>query len=143
MADITSSVEIAAAPETVFAFGSDLRNEPSWNPEALAIMMLTDGPVRLGTRYSARWKGSPQVEVECVAFEAGRSWTYHNGGALEVTSSFRVEPRAAGSVLHATFSVVGHGAGQLFAPLFTRRMRVKIPQNMARVRECVESAARV
>lgn len=143
MTDITGSAAIVASPEAVFAFGSDLRNEKSWNPDARTITMLTDGPVGLGTRYSARWKGSPPVEVECVAFAPSRYWSYHNGGALEVTSSFRVDPHAAGAVLHVSFSVVGHGVGRLFVPLFARGMRGKIPRNLQRLRECVETAARV
>jgi hypothetical protein len=41
----------------VFDYCSDNRNELEWNPSAISIEKLTDGPVGLGTKYLARWKG--------------------------------------------------------------------------------------
>jgi len=136
---VTNSVEIAADAETVFAFVSDLRNEPRWNPQCRAVTKLDSGPVGLGTRYRAVWKGSPELTVECVAFEAPRGWTNVNGGPLSIRSTFTVGPCAAGSILTSTFTVEPHGIGRLFAPMFTRRMARAIPHHLATIRSLLES----
>ena len=139
MSVVTNSVEIAADAETVFAFVSDLRNEPRWNPECRAITKLDSGPVGLGTRYRAHWKGSPELTVECVAFEAPRGWTNVNGGPLSIRSTFTVEPCPAGSILSSTFAVEPHGVGRLVAPMFVRKMAKAIPQHLATIRAILES----
>jgi len=136
---VTNSVEIAADAETVFAFVSDLRNEPRWNPECRAITKLDEGPVGLGTRYRAHWKGSPELTVECVAFEAPRGWTNVNGGPLSIRSTFTVQPSAAGAILTSTFEFEPHGVGRLVGPMFVRKMTRAIPQHLATIRAILES----
>jgi hypothetical protein len=140
MTEIASRIEIAATPDAVFQWASDLRNESTWNPDARSILKVTEAPVGLGTKYRAQWKGSPMLDVECIAFEPPRSWTHHNGGPVEVTSQFRVEPASVGSVLDCTFTVKGHGIGKVFAPILARKMRKQIPTNLERIRQHLQSA---
>ena len=139
MSVVTNSVEIAADVETVFAFVSDLRNETRWNPECRSVTKLDSGPVGLGTRYRAHWRGSPELTVECVAFDAPRGWTNVNGGPLSIRSTFTVEGSTAGSILTSTFAIEPHGIGRLFAPMFARRMAKAIPQHLATIRAILES----
>jgi len=140
---VSNTIEIAADPETVFAFVSDLRNEPRWNPDCRAVTKLDDGPVGLGARYRANWKGSPELVVECVAYDAPRTWTNTNGGPIAITSTFTVIPTATGSTLTSAFSVEPHGVGRLIAPLFTRKMSRLIPVHLATIRSLLESRATV
>ena len=82
---IRNSVILRCPPEVVFDYLSDHRAELEWNPKCERMEKLTEGPVGLGTRYRAKWKSSPSVELETVAFERPHSWTMHNGGPIEVT----------------------------------------------------------
>jgi hypothetical protein len=61
---------------------------------------LTDGPVGLGTKYRAQWKGSPYVEMETIAYDRPHSWTMHNGGPIEVMLTCRLEPIPEGTRVH-------------------------------------------
>ena len=101
MSVIRNSVILRCAPEVVFDYLSDLRAELEWNPNCEGMEKLTDGPVGLGTRYRAKWKGSPVVELETVAFERPHGWTMHNGGPIEITFTCRLEPVPEGTRLHA------------------------------------------
>jgi hypothetical protein len=65
---------IGVAPEEVFNFCSDLRNELVWNPNAEQVEKLVDGPVRVGTRFPARWSNAGEVIVEVVEFDRPQSW---------------------------------------------------------------------
>jgi uncharacterized protein YndB with AHSA1/START domain len=137
---LTNTIEIAADREAVFALVSDLRHEPRWNPDCRSVTKLDDGPIGVGTRYRAHWKGSPELTVECVAYDAPRTWTNTNGGPLSIRSTFVVEPTATGSVLSTEFTVEGHGVGRLMAPMFARRMAQLIPQHLAAIKTILESA---
>ena len=101
MSVIRNSVILRCAPEVVFDYLSDLRAELEWNPNCERMEKLTEGPVGLGTRYRAKWKGSPSVELETVAFDRPHGWTTHNAGPIEVTFTCRLEPVPEGTRLHA------------------------------------------
>lgn len=142
MGVIDSSIEIEASPDVVFRICSDLENELRWNPKAEKAVKVTDGPVGEGTRYRAKWKRSPEMDVDCVAFDAvARTWTNHNKGPLEVTSAFTVAPTDAGSRLTCRFQVEGHGIGKLMAGVLTKQMRRDIPDNLDRIKNLIESGA--
>jgi hypothetical protein len=61
---------IRRPPQDVFDYCSELQ----WNPKVNYVEKLTDGPVRVGTRYRARWANSGPTAVEVVQFDRPRSW---------------------------------------------------------------------
>jgi hypothetical protein len=139
MGAVEGSVEIAESPDLVFMVCSDFENELRWNPKAQKAVKVTEGPIGVGTRYQAKWRGTPQVEVECLAFDAAtRTWTNHNTGPIEVTSTFAVTPTENGCRLTARLQADGHGIGRIFAPVLTKQMRKDIPANLARVKALIE-----
>jgi hypothetical protein len=143
MTVVTSTIDIASEANSVFAFVSDLRNETRWNADCRSVTKLDDGPVGLGARYRANWKGSPELIVECVAFDPPRSWTNTNGGPIAITSTFTVAPTAGGCTLTSSFAVKPSGMGRLFAPIFVRKMKGMIPQHLATIKKILETEAGV
>jgi uncharacterized protein YndB with AHSA1/START domain len=70
----STTVEIARAPEDVFAFVSDPAKLSVWQ-DAEEVQQLTDGPVRAGTRFREVHKvmGRRRVELtEVVECDPGR-----------------------------------------------------------------------
>ena len=57
MSVIRNSVILRCTPEEAFDYLSDLRAELGWNPSCQSMEMLTEGPIGVGTRYRAKWKG--------------------------------------------------------------------------------------
>jgi hypothetical protein len=53
MARISGEVTIARPVEVVFDFVADERNEPKYNPDLLRSEMVTDGPIGVGTKFTA------------------------------------------------------------------------------------------
>jgi hypothetical protein len=49
MARIEESIEIAAAPTTVFRFCHDLERRPDWDERVVGVEMLTPAPLRRGS----------------------------------------------------------------------------------------------
>ncbi len=139
---IRNSVVIRCTPEEAFDYLSDHRAELEWNPKCKVMEKLTDGPVGLGTRYHARWKGGPHVEMETVAYDRPRSWTMHNGGPIEVTFTCRLEPVPEGTRLHAEFEPRPHGWFRLLFPVFLLVIRRDEAANMRYIRAALERRMR-
>ena len=105
--------------EEAFDFLSDLRNEPEWNPDQCqSVEKVTDGPVGRGTLYRAKWKGSPQIEVEYVHFDRPHSWQAHSDGLLESNFKGMVERHADGAKLVTELELIPHGFFKLVFPIF-------------------------
>jgi hypothetical protein len=140
---ISNSVVIHCSPEQAFDYLSDHRAELEWNPKCEVMEKLTDGPVGLGTRYRAKWKGSPFVELETVAFDRPSSWTMHNSGPIEVTFTCRVEPVLEGVRLHADLQPTPHGWFRLIFPIFLVMIRRDERANMEHLRRALEGRSPV
>ena len=138
MPAIRNSVVLSCRPEEAFDYLSDHRAELEWNPKCEVMDKLTEGPVELGTRYRAKWKSSPYVELETVAFDRPRSWAMHNGGPIEVSFTCRLEPVPEGTRLHASFELRPHGRFWLIFPIFLLQIRHEERANMGLLRDAVE-----
>jgi hypothetical protein len=135
---IRNSVVIRCSAEEAFDYLSDHRAELEWNPKCEVMEKITAGPVGLGTRYRAKWKSSPLVELETVAHDRPRGWSMHNGGPIEVTLTCRLEPLPEGVRLHADFDPRPHGWFRLAFPLFLLIIRREEKANMGLLRDALE-----
>ncbi|WP_433019728.1 SRPBCC family protein [Kribbella sp. CA-294648] len=136
---IRNSVLIRCIPEEAFDYLSDHRAELEWNPKCELMEKVTDGPVGLGTKYRAKWKSSPLVDLETIAFDRPHSWTMHNGGPIEVTFTCRLEPvTGEGTRLHAEFEPKPHGWFRLIFPIFLLAARREEKTNMTHLRDALE-----
>lgn len=138
MTVIRNSVVIRCTPEQAFDYLSDLRAELEWNPRCQVMDKLTEGPIGQGTRYRAKWKSSPFVELEIVHFERPRTWTAHNGGRIEVTFTCRLEPVSEGTKLQVEFEPRPHGWFRLVFPVFLLVIRREEQANMTHLRDALE-----
>lgn len=135
---IRNSMVIRCSPEAAFDYLSDHRAELEWNPKCTQMEKITPGPVGLGTRYRAKWKSSPLVELQTVAFDRPRSWTTHNGGMIETTLTCRLEPVPEGVRLHAVFDPRPHGWFRAVFPIFLLIIRREEKANMIHLRNALE-----
>jgi Polyketide cyclase / dehydrase and lipid transport len=133
---------IGIAPEQLFDYCSDLRNELQWNPKVKDLEKLTDGPVGVGTRYRARWANSGPTIVEIVRFDRPRSWET-NATARGMDTRFRgtVTDAAPGARYTADLELRPRRLAWLVAPLALVAMRRQDQKNMHRIREALESSA--
>ena len=139
MVVITNQTVVQCLPEELFDYCVDMRNELEWNPAAKSMEMLTDGPVGVGTRFLARWKGAPSaIEVECLAFDRPLRWVHDNGGPIAVTFTGTVEPIDGGSLLRVRFDARPRGWFRLVFPAFVVMARRQERANMTYLREEVE-----
>jgi len=138
MVVISNSVIIRCTPEQAFDYLSDHRSELEWNPTCERMEKVTDGPVGPGTRFRAKWKLSPVVELEVLEYDRPKRWTAHNGGPLEVTMTIRLEPVPDGTRLATDFDARAHGFLRVIFPILLRKLRAEERANMGHIREALE-----
>ncbi len=136
---IVNSVDIARAPEDVFDYLADVRNEPHWNPDCEWAESASDGPIGVGSRFRAKWRQGPAIDTEITAFRRPQTWTYQNGGPISLVLEIVLEPTASGGTrLTSTGIWSANGPMKLIFPLFVRRMRSAERQVMANARRALE-----
>ena len=138
MTTIEGEIFINRRPEDVFDYGADMTNELKWNPKAKSIEKITGGPVGVGTKYKAKWQGSPNLIVECLKYERPTAWVNHNDGALTVTSSYNLSPQKGGTTLHYKFDAEPKGVMKLLFPLMKSRFKKQFPRNLESIKASLE-----
>ena len=64
MADVVESVDIERAPEDVAAYLEDLARHGEWQAAIVDVTLLTEGPVRVGTRGVEKRRVGPRDHDE-------------------------------------------------------------------------------
>jgi Polyketide cyclase / dehydrase and lipid transport len=132
---------IRRPPQDVFDYCSDLRSELQWNPKVKYVEKLTDGPVRVGTCYRARWANSGPTAVEVVQFDRPRHWeTKTTARGMSIRFQGTVTDAAPGAHYTAQLELRPRRLARLVAPLALLAMRRQDQQNMRRIREALESS---
>ena len=102
MAKGEASVRIDRPPGEVFAFMSEVANNPLWRKNVVRVEWLDDGPMRQGRRgrQTQRVLGREwTVEAEIVEWDPPHRVTWEaKQGPVTARSWVRVEPDGAGSI---------------------------------------------
>jgi hypothetical protein len=128
---LQNGVDLARRAEEVFDYLSDLRNEKEWNPKMQLVEAVTDGPLRAGSKFRAKWQGSPVAIVEYITYDRPKAWSA-TAPSKSLTIDFygTVTPTETGSRLDVRMTVIPHGPLRLLLPLLRRRMQQQELDNM-------------
>jgi len=116
---VTASVEVAAAPESVWKAVSDVTRMGEWSPECRKVVVVGRRKEGLGTTFLglnrrglAAWPTTSRV----VRYEPGRAiaWRTRESGA---TWTYEISPTETGAVL----------TGRRDLPAYSRATRVMAP----------------
>ena len=140
MVVLENSVEIAVPPQQAFDYLSDLRNEAEWNPGVRSVRLLTGDPVRIGSRYVARWAGGPETVVEYTRFDPPAEWaSVGRSPMMTIRFSARVASIPSGSRVAVRMELIPRGPARLLQPLLRRRMQTRELDNMRSIKIQMES----
>lgn len=131
--------QIAAAPETVFDFLADARNEPIWLPGAIEVSKTSDGPVGLHTRFEGKYARAGTVSLELVQFERPHRLTFRaQAKMLGFDDAVELVPGAGGTLLTARLTAQPHGAMRVFTPMIAKTMRKQFAASWVHLKEALE-----
>jgi uncharacterized protein YndB with AHSA1/START domain len=132
MFEMSISREVNAPPSRVFAVASDLRNAPQFMRAITKLEVLTDGPVRAGTRFRETRKmfgREATEEMEIVAIDPPRSYTIAcDNHGCRYRTEMRIEPKGRGSEISMHFraeplTFIAKAIGYLMKPLAKKMMK--------------------
>jgi uncharacterized protein YndB with AHSA1/START domain len=135
-----NAVDLARRAEEVFDYLSDMRNEKEWNPKMELVEAVTDGPLRAGSKFRAKWQGSPVTIVEYITYQRPNAWSA-TAPSKSLTIDFQgtITPTETGSRLDVAMAVIPHGPLRLLLPLIRRRMQQQELDNMRFIKRKLES----
>jgi len=113
MADRSDSIMIDRTVDEVWAFVTDLTNDPAWHTDILEATKTSEGPIGTGTVWHARFKpamGISEGDMRVVTFEPNRRQVMKGDiGPMHPTLTYLLEPSDGGTTLtrHVQISVSG------------------------------------
>ena len=125
--EVTTSVDIAAPPEEVFAYLSEMENNPKWQSGMVSARWTSDSPIGVGSTYDQvatflRRKIESTFEVE--AYQPGRMIRASStASSFPITFTRMVEPPESGTKVTAIITGDASGFFKLAEPIL--RMMVQ------------------
>jgi polyketide cyclase/dehydrase/lipid transport protein len=118
---ISGEILIKQPVELVFDYVADQRNEPNYNPQMLRSEMITDAPIRVGTRFRATARsGRREVEmlIEVTNYERPRRFGSRTTmSSADVDGGLTFEPVDGTTRMSWSWDVRPKGLPRFLAPL--------------------------
>ena len=137
-----STVSIARPAADVFAFVSDVRNDPRWHTDVLEAQLTEGESVAEGSAFVIKTKpfmGVSGGTVTVAQYEPPRRVVFHvRMGKMEPTTIFTVAPDGEGSRITRRIEMEPPGLMRLMAPFMGgmfRKRNVGFLANLKRVLE--------
>jgi uncharacterized membrane protein len=145
MIHTSGSVEIRQPSDRVFAFVSTVENAPKWQSELTESRLLTEGPLRVGSKFKEVVKllGRPiELICETTELEPGRKLAFKsdNDRTMQFDVTFLVEPQggSASRVTITSNTRVG-GLLRLLEPFFAGEVKSASKKELERLKAALEN----
>ena len=145
MARFEHSVEIARPPEAVFAFLTDPRNYPLWQPSLIEVRPHRRGRLRVGAEVTEvrRFLGH-EMETTFVCTEhepPRRSSIEDDSGPVPFRGTFELEPTRRGTRFRWTVETRPAPLSKLAGPLVGRVTERELATNATALKALLEGRA--
>ena len=115
---------VAAPIEDLFDLMADPCTEEDWNPDALEVRRLDDGPIGPGARWQGRYKGMGDMQVTLDEYERPTRLVFSiTGSRMDMRWTFNYAPGESATRLTAAGELTPKGAMRLLSPLLGPMMR--------------------
>ena len=123
MARIEGEIDIDRPVEDVFDFVVDTRNEPLYNSRMVRADKLTDGPVRLGTRFRAvttTRNATAEMVVEVTEYRRpDRLASTTRLQSMDIAGTLSFAPAPHGTRMRWRWEITPHGFLRAAGPIIT------------------------
>jgi uncharacterized protein YndB with AHSA1/START domain len=142
MAGFEVSEWIARPPQDVFDFITTSDNAPKVVPSVKSMVKLTEGPVRVGTRYreTRLMNGKEQhAELEVVAYDPNQKYAMKNEtSGVETVYRYTFRPEAGGTRVDLVCEVKAGGLKKLIVPLVVSILKKEDGDHLQRLKQALE-----
>ena len=142
MAGFEMSERISRPPKEVFDFITVSDNAPKVVPSVKSMVKLTEGPVRVGTRYreTRLMNGKEQyAELEVVAYERDQKYAMKNvTEGIETVYRYTFHPEADGTRVDLVCEVKASGLKKLVLPMVASILKKEDGDHLQKVKKALE-----
>jgi uncharacterized membrane protein len=128
--------------EQVFAFLMDTGKLPMWQSNLIKNEPLTQGPLRLGSRFiEVRRIGRKESEIqaEITAFEANKRFETKTLTKPQVTVSYSFEAKNGGTQLKHKFIMLTSGLTRLLEPMIASSIKKESEADFETLKRILEN----
>jgi carbon monoxide dehydrogenase subunit G len=133
---------ISRPPQDVFDFITTPDNAPEVVPSVKAMVKMTEGPTRVGTRYRETrvMRGKEQhAELEVVAYDRATRYAVKNvTEGIETVYQYVIGPEADGTRVRLVCQVKAGGAKKVMLPLVVAVLKKEDGDHLQRVKKVLE-----
>jgi uncharacterized protein YndB with AHSA1/START domain len=134
--DIKSRVDASA--EELFDLMADPETEEQWNPDAIEVHRVGEGPIGPGARWDGRYKGMGTMHITLDEYERPDRLVFSiTGSRMDMHWTFTYAADGTGTQLAAAAELAPKGAMRMFAPLLGPMMRRTFSKRPAQLAEGV------
>jgi uncharacterized protein YndB with AHSA1/START domain len=142
MAGFEMSEWISRPPKDVFDFITTSDNAPKVVPSVKSMIKLTEGPVRVGTRYrETRLMNGKEAhaELEVVEYEPGQKYAMRNvTEGIEAVYRYTFHPEAGGTRVELVCEVKAGGLKKLMLPIVVSILKKEDGDHLQRLKKALE-----
>ncbi len=146
MMPITGSIVVAAPRELVFDLLAEPREQARWNSLYQSIDAVSDTPVRDGSTFSGRFKGSGRATVTFERVRPGLDFVHRAAVAIagrivlgQMRHTYAVADAPGGTRFTQTVEFVPSGVGKLLAGMLRSAFSKRLPESFDEFRSFVET----
>lgn len=133
---------ISRSPKEVFDFIASSDNAPKVVQSVKSMVKLTEGPVRVGTRYreTRLMNGKEQhAELEVVAYEPNQKYAMKNvTEGIETVYRYTFHPEADGTRVDLVCEVKAGGLKKLMLPMVVSILKKEDGDHLQRLKKALE-----
>jgi hypothetical protein len=128
----------------VFDYFLDFRNENQWNVVAHNIVLLTDPPIRAGSRFSGQYDRMGPMEYEIQEFDRPRFASVRGQAKLfRWLSTFSFTEDNGSTTIECTMDPNPKGLLKVVKPLMAKMVQQQMERGLASLKTTLETKAAV
>ena len=142
MAGFEMSEWISRPPQDVFDFITTSDNAPKVVPSVKSMVKLTEGPIRVGTRYreTRLMNGKEQhAELEVVEYGPDQNYAMKNvTEGIEIVYRYAFHPEAGGTRVDLVCEVKAGGLKKLMLPMVASILKKEDGDQLQRLKKVLD-----
>jgi uncharacterized protein YndB with AHSA1/START domain len=136
------SVHIGSPVDKVFAYLADAGNLRAWQTDLVENEQLTEGPIRVGTRFREVRRTGPRqskIQAEITAFEPNKRFATKTVMGPQATVSYAFNAENDGTRLTYQFALQTSGFMRLMEPVIAGSIKKDAEADFQKLKRILES----
>ena len=136
-----ATIHINRPVEQVFTFLADTKNLRSWQSNLVENEQLTEGPLRVGTRFREVRRTGPrnsEIQAEITVFEPNKRFATKTLTKPQVTVSYTFDEENGGTRITYKFVMITSGFMRLLEPLIAGSIKKDTDSDFEKLKHILE-----